>query len=235
MTWPGLIPIDFLPGPWVLVPLTSAFIFAFCVIGGLALLFWFFDLLDNITGKGTPVGEGLSDYEYRIAAEGQERTAALALVHDNYVKAGFIEPQHSGVHKTEHSDQLETRTFVVVRDGLVVATDTLFLDGPIGLPLDCAFGSVTRDLRRHGHELCEAGMFATRERLRPEVLLRLMLMVEEAAKDAGCDMLLTVVHPKHVKFYLRYQNFVELARRDNYPGLANAPAVLLATERWQHE
>ena len=91
---------------------------------------------------------------------------ALAVVHDEFVDMGYMEPQASG--RRMHQAYLNPGTvFVVARiDGVTVGTLAMVADGPFGLPADRAFAEELDDLRRTGRDVLEVGSLAIRREWR---------------------------------------------------------------------
>jgi len=162
-----------------------------------------------------------------------ELEAALRLVHDNYVERGYMQPHPSGIRIGIHYALPSTRTYVAVLQDQVIATLSLFVDSPLGLPLDALYADITGGLRVAGRGLGEVGMLADRRRALSrgvDVLLHLMKHVFWDARNDRLDDLLITVNPRHVKFYERLLCFQQLGPVREYRAVRNAAAVLLRIE-----
>jgi hypothetical protein len=159
-----------------------------------------------------------------------ELERALRLVHDNYVRMGYMPPHPSGMRITPHHALPQTRTFVGLVDDEVTSTVSLFFDGPLGLPLDEVFPEPLADLRDRGLRLGEVGLLADRraelKRAIP-ALLRMMKHVFWTARNAPLDALVIAVRPHHAGFYRKLLCFEQLAGPRPHPDVQDAQALLL--------
>jgi len=166
----------------------------------------------------------------RQVAHREELRAALELVHDNYVRCGYMRPAPSGLRVCPQYALPQTRTYVALMRGQVVATVSLLPDSGLGLPLDGLYADEAAALRQRGRRLAEVGMLADRRRELTrgvDLLLALMKHVFHRARSTGVDDLLITVHPKHATFYRRLLRFEAIGPQRAYPSVRNAPAVLL--------
>jgi hypothetical protein len=114
----------------------------------------------------------------------------------------------------------QSRTFVAVLQGQVVATLGLFPDSPCKLPLDCAFNQEVERLRTNGKRLAEIGMFADRRseiRRSLPVLLDLMLAAFVHSRHLDLDALLVAVSARHSRVYCNSFGFSRLAGPTVHP------------------
>lgn len=166
----------------------------------------------------------------RQVASREELRSALELVHDNYVRCGYMSPMARGIRITVHYALPGARTYVAVHEGEVVATVSLFPDSPLGLPLDSQFSDAVDPLRGASHKIGEVGMLADRrENLTrgAKMILRLMALLFQDARRDGIQDLLITVHSKHAKFYQSVLCFDYCAGPRTYEAVHGAPAVLL--------
>ena len=163
-----------------------------------------------------------------------ELEAAFRLVHDNYVRSGYMEPHPAGIRIGVYNALPTTTTFVALAGDEVTATVSLFLDSAMGLPLDSLYGDVADSLRAQGRKIGEVGMLADRRRNLSEgihLLLELMKLVSLTARGRDLDDLLITVNPKHEKFYERLLRFKKFGQVREYQAVKNAPAVLLRIQK----
>lgn len=166
----------------------------------------------------------------RQVRDRDELTRALELVHDNYVRCGYIKPSPSGMRLNIHYIAPTTRTFVTVLDNKIIATISLFCDSPLGLPMDDLYGAELLPLRQQGRHIAEVGMLADGGRslsVAFPVMMELMKRIYWTGRDTGLSDLLVTVNPKHRVFYKRIFCFEKFGAEKSYEAFDNAPVVLL--------
>jgi hypothetical protein len=159
-----------------------------------------------------------------------ELKRALELVHNNYVRCGYMKPNAARIRLGVHYALPSTRTYIALVDEEIVATISFFLDSPLGLPLDSLYLDQANLLRSQNRKIAEVGMLADRrEELSRglHVLLPMMKLVFHASRETRMDDLLITVNPKHVAFYERLLCFEKIGPTRDYKAVSNAPAVLL--------
>jgi len=163
----------------------------------------------------------------------EELEQALALVHDNYVRLGYMAADPSGMRISRYHAHPRTQTFATLVDGHVVATVAMFHDSPLGLPGDAIFRDNLDALRQDRRHLIEVGMLADRRhalKRRSAALLEMMRLVFWAAREEGVDDILATVNPRHERFYRRTLAFAPVGDVRDHPAVGGAPAVLLRLE-----
>lgn len=166
----------------------------------------------------------------RQVRDRSELEQALALVHDNYVRCGYMKPHPSGMRLNVHYALPSTRTFVSVVDDEVTATVSLFCDSALGLPMDHLYARELRPLREEGRHIGEVGMLADRRRSLSRalpVLLKMMKRLFCSARHLDLSDLMITVNPKHKAFYARMLCFEEYGPQKSCQTVNGAPAVLL--------
>lgn len=99
------------------------------------------------------------------------------------------------------------------------------------LPIDAIFSNEVSRTREEGKKIVYVGKFASsRDVTCGRTALYMMLEVKKIFLDLQADSCLCVIHPKHLKHYLRF-GFKEIAREICMPGLNNAEAVLIVLTR----
>lgn len=170
--------------------------------------------------------------EIKWAETLHERRSAFSLVHDEYLRLGYIrKPTPSGmIYRLHHV--LPTSSTLILKDGpVVVGTLTHVLDTDLyGLPMDKLYGLELNALRRRGRRLAELSALATR---RDYCLQSLFMLLVRAAYAYALERRVTdfciMVNPRHAAFYRTLFLFEDLGPVKPYP-LVNAPAVALRAD-----
>ncbi len=160
----------------------------------------------------------------------EEFEAALRLLHDSYVRKGYMKPHPSGLRLVPHCLVPEARTFILLAGESIVATVSLVPDSDSRLPSDEVFPEQLDRLRSEQRRLCEVGMLADRrDSLSRSVpaLLRMMKCVFHQAREDRRDDLIIAVHPRHTGFYSRLLGFELFGPARPYPAVEDTTAVLM--------
>ena len=176
--------------------------------------------------------KGLNSPCIKWAETHQELEQAFTLVHDEYLKLGYInKPDSSGMFFGLHNLLPDTVTLLVKSDSKVVASLTQVPDTrEYGLPMDSIFRTELNKLRRKGRKIAELCALVTSSRLRWKNLFMQMsrTMYTHAACN-GIDDFCIMVNPKHVEFYKLIFLFDQLGPEKFYPSLG-VPAVALRAD-----
>ena len=159
-----------------------------------------------------------------------ELKKVLQLVHDSYVRSGYMKPNPAQIRLGVHYALPSTRTFVALEEEEIVATVSLFADSPLGLPLDSLYSDWVGGLRSQRRKVGEVGMLAYHcagLARRSTALLLMMKLVFHDARQENINDLLITVNPRHVRFYERLLCFEVFGPQMHYSAVANAPAVLM--------
>ncbi len=70
--------------------------------------------------------------ETRQVRTREELLAAMALVHDQYVRCGYMPPHPSGFRAVVHNALPSTASYVALAGDELIATVSLFLDSQLG-------------------------------------------------------------------------------------------------------
>lgn len=169
--------------------------------------------------------------DYRIASNKTELKKAYRLVYENYIEKQFC---RLDIHKMRIFlfDALpETRTFVGVKGGEVLATATLVFDSEIGLPSEGVFPDRLKALRDDGKRLVEFSKLSSRRDLGVASMKVLPQLFRScwlyALKIAKMSHAVIMVEPPHVPFYKRYYFFEEWSDVRQDARAADALSVLL--------
>jgi hypothetical protein len=166
-----------------------------------------------------------------LAGSLAERRDAWALVNERYHQLGLSAQAHGRWYGTKDGDP-QTLCFTA-RDpsGRLVATVSLAVDSPLGIPAMSAFPQEIERLRAQ-HRCCEMMSLASTV----EEPVRGMRILEGLFRCAywsgrvlrGCDLMLAVMHPHHAGYYRRRLCFHALSDEVvAFDKVRGAPGVLL--------
>lgn len=170
--------------------------------------------------------------EIRWADTLEDRWAAFSLVHDEYLRLGYIaRPTPSKMMYRLHHVLPTSATLLLTDDSKVIGTLTHVLDTDLyGLPMDKIYHGELQALRRRGRRLAELSALAVR---RDYCLQSLFMLLVRAAYGYALEQQVTdfciMVHPRHAPFYRTVFLFEDLGPERPYP-LVNAPAVALRAD-----
>ena len=171
--------------------------------------------------------------DFKLATEREELEAAWRLLHDVYVEQGYMRPHPSGLRLIVHNLLPQTTVFIARRrqavrnGGEVIGTITLFVDSPLGLPMDEVFHEELEGLRRQGRRISEVGALALkREHRNRNVFMYLFKIAHAYARYLGMHDLCIAIHPKHRSFYEEVLLFEPFGHQVRPYGKVNgSPAV----------
>ncbi len=148
----------------------------------------------------------------KYAESQEELAAAFRIVHDAYVEAGYITPHPSGMRLRIFESLPHNITFLGSVDDQPVATASLILDSPLGLPMEESYSDEINALRRTGRKLAEVSGLATVPELRHKSMFLYVCKVLLAyAIYIGVDDLCIVISPEHEGFFREVLLFEPLA------------------------
>ena len=160
-----------------------------------------------------------------------ELKGAFTLVHNSYVDRGYIDQAEQSLRFGIHNLLPETTTFVALLADTVIATVTLVVDSPLGLPMEVIYHDEVTALRKHGRRLGEVTMLADRRRqfLRtlPMVLALFRTLMDYAIDVPHLDDLCITLNPRHAHFYRRFLNFADIGTLKSYPSVRDNPALAM--------
>jgi hypothetical protein len=174
------------------------------------------------------------DLEYGIASTREQREAAFHLVYNSYLQAGLGEMNEHEMRVTPYHLTDLSEIFVATRQGKVVFTMALIVDGgELGVPMQSVYGDEVNRLRRQKLRLGEVSCLADCQRHVKEffpIFLNTGRLMVQYARYRGLDALVAAVHPKHARFYHRFMDFQFFGLKKTYPTVRNHPAVALWLE-----
>ena len=182
--------------------------------------------------------DALRCFTFSVVSAMDELRDAAHLVYREYLRRGYMGPNHAQLKLTIFHALPETAVFVAKDPaGHVVGTLTLIPDSPLGLPMDGAYREELNTLRAGGQRLAEASMLA----LDGQVLRRAGLPIFRAATQAVTLQLFKVMfdylrartpttelaacfHPRHEVLY-DWLQLQPLGGRKPYALANGRPAV----------
>lgn len=164
----------------------------------------------------------------RLARTVQELTAAYALLHRQYVLAGFQDADPSGLRFTPHFALPTSHTLVAVagKGSEVVGTLTLVVDGALGLPMEAEYPREIAALRASRPRLAEVSGLAIRRAQDRVVAVNLIRATYAFALHVlGVSDLCIAVNPAHRGFYEKVLLFETFGQIRPYAYVKGAEAV----------
>ncbi len=186
-------------------------------------------LKTELIRRSLDVSASLNDeIQFKIAETFSEFEQAFHLVHDAYVREGFISPQPQRLRVIPQHLLPSTHVLIAKCRDEVVGTLTLVRDAKAQLPLERVFD--LNPIRTTGLRTAEITCLAVKSEYRRAkggtVFANLMkYMYEFAAMYAGVDQLVVAVFPKDAIFYEGLLCFQALEK--NPVDYLGAPAIAL--------
>jgi len=171
--------------------------------------------------------QGIDNLTFKIAETQNELESAYRLIHDTYVKSGYMNPSPSGLRFGFFNAMPYTQTFLGKRNAETILTISLFPDSLLGLPLDKLYKKEIDTLRAKGRYVAEVGTLASVVNNQNAIMHIIKLMYYCAKELLKIDDLVSTVHPKHKNFYKSILCFEEIGEIKSYSNVNNNPAVAL--------
>src|SRR5579871_4899684 len=150
--------------------------------------------------RAPAVPAGLS---LRIARSRDELAACYRLLHELYVKQGYMTPHASGMRITPYNALPTTTTLLAEQGGRLVGTLTLIRESSLGFPSQRVFD--LEQVRAAGGRVMEVSGLAVRDadrRRGRQALFALMKFALVYARDCfDIRHFVIAVHPSHFPFY----------------------------------
>ncbi len=167
------------------------------------------------------------DYAIKTATSREEWIEAFSLAHDRYVELGYMDTDSSGIRLRIQNILPSTRVFTAKYQGRVVATATLIIDSPLGLPADDIYKKELDALRNKGRLISEGSSLVTAKEFKCSNIFMLLFKVVYAyAEYAQIDDICIAVNPKHTRFYEDILLFDPVGELKYFPSVKDAPAIL---------
>ena len=176
-------------------------------------------------------GENLNGCTIERACRPDDLRQAYRLVHDVFLRRGFIDPDPSCMRVRIYETTPETATFIAKVDDRVVAVLSVVEDSEdLGLPSDGAFKAELDELRRAGKRLCEVTNQAVADDYRksavPTELMRCAIAV---SLTGGYDEAIASISPSHNGFY-DLLGFRQIGSRRSYSKTIDDPVIALSMD-----
>lgn len=153
---------------------------------------------------------------------------AYRMVHDIFVRQGYIHPNKSGIRARSFEALPETATFIAkVGDEVVGVTSVIVDNSDLGLPSDESFKVELDKLRAQGRKICEGtNWLVTDSHHNSAVMTELMRCCFAHALKIGCTDFIGTVSPGHAKFY-GLLGFEQVSDVRSYSGEIKDPVVVV--------
>lgn len=174
--------------------------------------------------------ESCHTIELKVAQSREELEAAARLLHDNYVRSGFMVPHRSGMRLTKYHCLPTTTTLIACIDGKVAGTVSLIRKSSFGVPIDAICD--LKPFLQKGERVIEVSSLAVApefSRQNGRILLPLLNYLFQYSENYfGGDYLVIAVNPTWWDFYEHVLLFERLQERPikNYSFVNGAPAVM---------
>ncbi len=165
----------------------------------------------------------------RLARSQSDLEAALKLLHDSYVGAGFMDPHLSGMRVTKYHSLPATSTIVALWDDEIVGTLSLVRRSAFGMPLESIFD--ISHLTEDGSRIFETSSLAVHPKFTGQhgkILFPLIkFLFDYGINFFGSNYMAIAVNPAWIEFYEAVFKFQRLSAKtvDNYSFVKGAPAV----------
>lgn len=172
---------------------------------------------------------GIDRPAIKFAETIDEREQAFRMLHDTYLKVGYIkEPRPSGLLFSIYSLLPDTVVFVAKSYLSVISSLTEIFDSKeFGLPMDVIYQNELDELRGQGRRIVELSALVTPRKLRwRNIFMYLSQIMYQYSIYSGVDDLCIAVNPKHVRFYKNIFLFEPFGPERHYPRV-DAPAIAL--------
>ncbi len=148
-------------------------------------------------------GENLKGCTIGRACTAEDLRKAYELVHEGFLRRGYIRPDPAGMRVRIFETTPETATFVAKVDERVVGVLSVVPDSPeLGLPSDCAYRAELDELRDCGRRVCEVTNQVVADDYRKSaVTTELFKCVAAVSLTEGFDETVVTVSPGHCGFY----------------------------------
>lgn len=165
----------------------------------------------------------------KVAETREELEACFKLLHDAYVRAGFMKPDPSGMRATLYHALPTTTTLLAKYDGRVVGTVSLIRDSALGFPMQKIFN--IKKIRSAGGNIAEVSALAVHRRFQATGGMILFPMIkflyEYSTRFFDTSHLVIAVNPRHIAFYESILFYRRLKQNpvEHYDFVNGAPAV----------
>jgi ribosomal protein S18 acetylase RimI-like enzyme len=176
-------------------------------------------------------GSDLKGAQILRATSLEDLQAAYSLVHQVYLRSGYIHSEPSGMRLRIYETSSETATFIAKCDGRVVGVISVVGDSvDLGLPSDSAFQPELDHLRAQGMKLCEVTNQVVADDFRKSgVTTELMRCAVAHSIKTGYRAGVATVSPSHNGFY-DLLGFQQVGSERSYSQKLHDPVVALVID-----
>ncbi|MFD2176237.1 GNAT family N-acetyltransferase [Veronia pacifica] len=158
------------------------------------------------------------NYQISILKRKSQLDNVLRLTHDSLVEIGAINPAPSGMFNfAPHLDETEDTTVLIAeKDGEIIGTSSITIDGKAGLISDHLFERETNRMReKSSSPISSAWRFATKKEYRnnKKLAVDLMTKTREVLRESNSELCLCLFQEKHVRFYQKFFNGEVVAKK----------------------
>ena len=168
------------------------------------------------------------DIIFKLAETREELEAAFKLLHDSYVREGFMAPKPSGMRITPYHALPTTTTLVAKKGSKVIATVSLIRQTSLGLPIQKAYD--VSQVMEPGQQAVEISSLAIDPEFRgKDVQLLFWLskyVLQYCYKYFAVDFMFVAVGPWQLDLYENIILFKRLHYEPNYGFSNNNPAYI---------
>jgi hypothetical protein len=154
----------------------------------------------------------MNKIDYKIADTKELLMQSYQLVYQRYLEVGFCKANKTKMYFGFHELLTDTRTFVAVFDGKVIATLSVIIDNVASLPSDHLFSNELNKFRDQSRKIAEISRFAVRCDFKKKSVFILQylfqLIYHTYVISSNVTDCVILVEPKHCKIYKKF-NFVE--------------------------
>ncbi|MCB0391189.1 MAG: hypothetical protein KDD58_07855 [Bdellovibrionales bacterium] len=180
--------------------------------------------------KPFSIEEFNNEFEVKVAETKNEILQAYRLIYQNYYDSGICELEDEDIRITKHA-LLPTTTLVIVKHfEEVVATASIVVDNPLGLPLESLFNLDI--LRKTGKQIAEISTLSVKigyRKLHGKILFPLTCyLFDYSSRVLGIDYFVLAVNPFSQPFYTSLFNAKKISSEvKKYSQVKNAQALAM--------
>ena len=132
-----------------------------------------------------------------------ELEKAFSLVHEEYLRAGYIQETSPRVYFNIHNLLPNSSTLVIKNNSNIIATLSMVTDGnEFGLPMDALYAPELESLRSQGRKVCELCTLAISRNFQScRLYVPLFRTMYWHAVNNSMDDICIIVNPRHASFY----------------------------------
>jgi hypothetical protein len=168
-------------------------------------------------------------FVFKLAQTREELEACFHLLHDEYVQAGFMKPDSSGMRVTIHHALPTTSMLMCRHEKRVVGTVSLIRENGLGFPMQRIFN--LDEIIQEGGNVAEVSALAIDRNFhaaRGRIMMPLLKFLYEYAEYRfDTRHLVIAVHPEYIGFYEDVLCFRRLVcpSVDHYEFVNDMPAI----------